>query len=250
MFLLVLSIILFVVKYQRKVYQKEVALKELENEKQRAVFAAAFEAEERQKEAIAGNLHDTINPSLSLAVSTLETLYQPMSATQVTETTAHVTGLIDSSIQGIREACFDLVPQTLRHMGLFKALEHLVFNIRRAGKTSAIFSLHNPGHIAEDRLKPFQLNVFRITQELLNNILKHSGASRINVNLMLQDSALVLEISFNGRGISDEDVAALAPRGFGLRSVQSRALLLKGEVKYRKEVEGMNYSTLVVPLVG
>ena len=88
--------------------------------------------------------------------------------------------------------------------------------------------------------------VFRVCQEALNNIAKHAGASRVDVNLVADDGELVLEVIDDGRGVARADMAK--PGHFGLRGMRERALALGGAVGIGNGSRGGTTITLRIPL--
>lgn len=245
-FLLILAIILFVLKHQRRVLQNELALKDLRNKQQLEIFKATIEAEEKQKDNIAKNLHDTITPSLSLVQNQIGNA--PLSnQNEMRELLENCQGLIKSSIEGLREACYNLTPQTLKHLGLAKAIEHLVYDIRRSKSHSAAFYSHGEAK-DQPELVLKQLNVFRIVQELIHNILKHSSASQLSVKYESGKTFIKIEILYDGVGIDDKDVEQLKNKGLGLSSVLSRSMLIGADLYFSKSTTQLNTTQLTVPL--
>jgi two-component system NarL family sensor kinase len=250
MFFLVLAIIVFVVRYQRRILQKELKIKQMENEHQLTVFAAAISAEENQKQTIAANLHDTINPNLSVALQYLRQFAAENKNTAIQEKLSGCENLIRTSLEGIREACYDLVPITLNKLGLAKAIGHLIYDIRNSTLPAASFHLSNSRNLPAALNSKIDLPVLRIAQELLNNVIKHSAASWLDASLYIDDKELTLEIKHDGRGLVQADLETVGDRGLGLRSIQSRVLLLQGTITYSKGPDNIYSSRVTVPIVG
>jgi two-component system NarL family sensor kinase len=246
-FLLILAIVLFVLKHQRRVLKNELAIRDLRNKQQLEIFKATIEAEEKQKEQISRNLHDTISPSLAIVQNQLGNapLTEPREMRELLE---NCQVLIKSSIEGLREACYNLTPQTLKHMGLAKAIEHLVYDVRRSKTHSAIFYSRGESH-EQPNLAQKQLNVFRIVQELIYNILKHSFSSQFSVEYESSRDFLNIKVLYDGNGIDDNDVERLKNKGLGLSSVLSRSMLIGAELSFSKSSSELNTVLLTVPLV-
>ena len=80
------------------------------------------------------------------------------------------------------------------------------------------------------------LGIYRIFQELINNILKHAKANYINVSSRLLNEQLELILQFNGSGINQQEFEELRynPEGLGLKNIQNRIILLKGNISFEK----------------
>src|SRR5207253_3704293 len=132
------------------------------------IFMATINTEERQKEDIARNLHDTINPNLSTVQRLLKTHRENLES--ITVDAGKVTiceEMVAQCVIGIREACFDLVPHALSHMGLVKAIEQLAFNIAKSKAAECEFDTAIEENVPEEATLKSQLNIYRVTQELL-----------------------------------------------------------------------------------
>lgn len=235
MFAMVMVIILFVVRHQRKMFEHRMLLQAVENEKQVALIKASLEAEERQKTIIANNLHDSIKPMLTHLKYSL---------------TAHQSAILDNRFSfkdldkdreaidkisnEIRNTCHDLIPSVLNMHGLKKALEEFIEALNNSGLVMAGFTNGLAESDWEHFPKSSQVNIYRVCQELLNNILKHSGCSQISLSVFLNNNKLCIEMNYNGVGITDADVEKLSISGLGLNSLKTRVLILNADLNYLK----------------
>jgi two-component system, NarL family, sensor kinase len=248
MFAMIIVIIVITAKYKRKFLKNQLNLRAIESVRHIEVFNAAIEAEERQKELIARNLHDTINPSLALVQQILHMHNKNRTDNNLqADSISDCEAMVEDCVRGIREACYNLVPHTLSYLGLFKAVEHLTFNVEKSKVAECKFELKNPNNISEVRFSTIQLNFFRIIQELLNNIVKHSGATKIRVAFIIEINHVLVKMTYDGSGIDSASIEHLRAKGLGLNSIESRLLLIKGTVKYSKGTLE-NQSVLTVPL--
>lgn len=232
-------IILFVVYYQRKMLLKEARIKQIEQEKQIDLFRASVEAEEKQKEKIARNLHDEINPLLAVLKLNLS-----RHRIEVKKNTFHPDSLktdsdmLDKAIEGIRTTCFDLVPSFLLQFGLLKSLEEYIRVVQQGDGMVAEFEDLTESGKAEVFSKPQQLNIYRICLEILNNLFKHSHCTSIKMSVEDNGRSLILEFKHNGKGITNEEMEVYTEtsKGLGLKSLKARALILNARIDYRKHV--------------
>lgn len=229
-------IIIFVVHYQRKMLLKEADIKMMEQEKQINLFKASVEVEEQQKEKIARNLHDEINPLL--VVLKLNLSRHRMAAQKNTfdpENLKKDSDLLDKAIEGIRTTCHDLIPSFLHQFGLLKALEEYVHTAQQSGDMSVEFE----NTISMEELEVFdkqdQLNIYRICLEILNNLFKHSGCSRLRLATQKTKDQIVFEFTHNGKGVSNKEMEVYTEnsKGLGLKSLKARSLLLGADIDYQ-----------------
>ncbi len=91
---------------------------------------------------------------------------------------------------------------------------------------------YNPEHLRFD--KKIELQLFRICNEILTNIIKHSNSSEIDINITFTLNKLSISINYNGNGINDEDVKTIlkTSEGLGLKSIYGRIQVLKGIINY------------------
>lgn len=245
-FFLIMVIILFVMVHQRKIVDRENTYQLSLKKKEVQLLQSVINTQESERHKIAMNLHDTVNPHLTALKLTitkhefdLKRLGVEMKDTNLEKK------LIDEILEHIHIVTRDLSPQILYRYGLGKALGSFVTNISKA-ETS--FIEKNPENfILSDQIA---LNVYRIGLELLQNILKHENSTKINVLLCYTETAIVLEISHNGTGISNENFEHLAQQstGIGLNSLTSRTVFLNAILDYQNDPESK--ITLTVPLNG
>ena len=137
---------------------------------------------------------------------------------------------IDETIQSVRRIATELRPGILDTAGLQAALEWQANEFQ--SQTGIRCRVHSA---VEETLSDQDLNTafFRIFQETLTNIIRHAGASRVDVRLLESAGDLTLEVNDNGRGISEAEIHNT--RSIGLLGMRERAALLGGEVRLRGE---------------
>ena len=235
MIFFVLVIILFVMKYQRKMYQNEAALKTLEQLRQIELFQASVEIEEREKERISRNLHDEINPQLILLKQSLQKHNSDILKNRFNpEDFENDYLLIDKLTDGIRASSYELIPTYMLRYGLFKSLEDHVQGLNGAGKLKATFRLGKQNLSEQHFNKHQQLNLYRMCLELLNNVIKYSGTAHLIFEISGSITGLSFNVVYKGKGITNEEVTLLLKKEgtLGLKSLQARALLLNATIDY------------------
>ena len=131
---------------------------------------------------------------------------------------------IDKVIDLVRRIATDLRPAVLDDLGMTAALEQQLRRLRE--RTGIETTLHVPVDPPLDMLTG--MTVYRIVQEALANVMRHAGATRVEVSLLTRGEMLLLEIGDNGRGITETQVASA--ESLGLRGIRERAELLGGVV--------------------
>ena len=154
---------------------------------------------------------------------------------------------LDRTIQGLRLLSRELQPQLLRDLGLAAAIDALACDITRTSnleiKVQVCESAKNLG--AEQ-----QLEVYRVAQEALSNIVKHANASRVFLTLDLDDDKVVLNINDNGQGFEvPEDLSNLARRGgMGVLSMRQRACSVGGFLTISSQLGAGTALSMEVPV--
>jgi signal transduction histidine kinase len=232
MLMLVVSIMMFVALYQRKVLAQKNEIQAAENRHQKELLNASMEIAEQEREKIAKNIHDDVGTLLN--VIRLQMTKLSRNATDVSKTEELVKEsltMVDESIQTVRGIAHDLMPPTLVKLGFDKGVAELCRQINASGQVKVEATVDT-----KDRRLPArsELQLYRAVREVINNILKHSKASALNVAVRATNESLSVLIHHNGIGISNEAATQLAQsdKGVGLKSIQSRVQLVNGTIQY------------------
>ena len=179
------------------VTERDITAQRLADRELRRLHASVVSAQETERRRIARGLHDGVGQILSGVKFRLESL--PVnSAARGAGQIREVTASLNKAIAEIRRVSENLMPSELENLGLAPALRTLCREFKSPGVRLALRTGQLPENIAPD----LALALFRITQEALNNIAKHSRASRISVSLRRRGGFFVLNISDNGKGVS------------------------------------------------
>ncbi|MFD2247108.1 sensor histidine kinase [Pontibacter ruber] len=230
---LAVGIILFVFKYQRRMLLHQDHLQQLQASQQHQLLEAALEAQEVERRRVARDLHDEIGGMLSLVRLNISQLGKQNSPPEATgEVVQNAKVLLDDVIGNIRRISHDLMPVVLEKVGLVQALEALKYSIPPAAHITLKLTTDLEGVQLD---KKQQLLLYRIVQELLNNTLKHAGATEITLSVLHQGGKVKLAYADNGKGFeykAGADGGAGGALGLGLTNLQSRVRLLKGTLTY------------------
>jgi PAS domain S-box-containing protein len=209
----------------RDISERVILQKKLEAERstrQREITDAILTAQEREREDIGKELHDNLNQTLVVAK-----LYMQMAKSFDSNREMYLEKsfeFIEEVIQEIRRISKNLVIPGTHIIGLFDNIKNLLADLRDIHPIK--FQFH-PDGISEKGLDDkMQVTIFRIVQEQLNNILKHSKATHASISLSRHENEVILAISDDGKGC---DVSA-EKAGVGIINIRSRAELYGGTV--------------------
>src|SRR6266496_1381818 len=244
MVLLTVSLIIFIVMHQRKVIRYQNKLQQMEQEQQKILLNASIKLQEEERQRLAADLHDDAGPLLATARLYLnENLVNQDKATQL-QSIFQARQIIDDTIQLVRNISHSLMPPTLKNFGLESAINDLFQKISGSGAINASSRFHE----YKERLKgEKELIIFRVVQELINNILKHSNASFIHLTQNVHGDKFYLRIHHDGRGIVQSDFEKLNKSniGLGLKNIGSRIRLLQGEILFEKDISQTYYKVTI-----
>jgi signal transduction histidine kinase len=177
--------------------------------------------QEDERHAIARELHDQVGQLLTGLRFQLEAARTDPAAL------AEALGVNDELLRTVRELTLQLRPRVLDDLGLQPALEWHIDRVRRQTGIALELDLALPGH----RLAPeLEITVYRVVQEALTNVARHSGATTAVVTVAADDQALHVEISDRGRGF-DPAVALAKHTSIGLAGLNERVNLAGGSLE-------------------
>lgn len=208
---------------QRLLHAKE------REQSQRLRFAAVLEAEENERSRVAKDLHDGIGQLLSTAKLTLSAIDPPPSV-ETSKMLSNSMQILDEATREVRTISHNLMPATLTQIGLGAALHDLFLKINESNLLR--INLNVIG--LEERLPPStEIAVYRVVQEIINNMIKHSKADTITVKIVRSESSMYLSISDNGVGFAKELIAKST--GLGWKNIFSRISMLNGKIDVESE---------------
>lgn len=183
-------------------------------------------AQEAERKRIAAELHDSIGQNLLLVKNLAQMALQAQTPAQVYEHVATINHLAARCIAETRQISRDLHPYQLDHLGLKRALEAMLENTAQA---SAIHFTAKFEPVDELFSADGAMNLYRIVQESVNNILKHSQASRADIRLERDIHEVQLRIEDDGDGFPANQLAD-NKKGMGLKNITERVRMLGGKL--------------------
>jgi PAS domain S-box-containing protein len=206
--------------------QKELE-EELDNEiklKEKQISQAAEDAKEMERSNIGKELHDNINQLLGASRMYLEMAKRggPNSAMYLSRSSEYTL----TAIEEIRKLSKGLTTDIIKNLGLCIAIDNLAIDMSEVNQVKISCSMEGFNEkIVTDK---FKLNIFRIVQEHLNNILKHAQATHVAISLSQNINTVELDITDNGIGFD----TAIKQTGIGLDNIKSRARSYDGKANF------------------
>lgn len=196
-------------------------------ERLRALSARVLSMQEDERTRLARELHDDLGQLLTAIKIDASRLAQIVAsgAPPPARLAAALPPLIDSTMATVVRIVSELRPSRIGEMGLAAAIETRVHDFRSRTGIECTLSIPPELNFPDD----VAIAVFRILEEALTNVARHSGASRTEVRLDRIEDQAVLEVRDNGRGI--RDAQRLDPGAYGLTGMKERALILGGTVE-------------------
>ena len=247
-FVLLLAISFLVITFlnQRRKWQLHNEMGKLKEQQQNQLIEAAIRSEETERHRIAETLHDEVGAILSsvrLHFSSISPLRLDEQGKALHEKSKI---LLDEGIQKVRTVSHNLHSTLLKEFGLNEAVRNFLGKTVQGTLIRVETDLDNNYLIQNPEI---DLAIYRITQELLNNILKHAHAGFINIASVMKNGQLELTLHFDGNGLSQQEFEELRyrPEGLGLKNIQNRIILLKGKIFFEKNKKD-NRIILTIPV--
>lgn len=230
-FVLALAVVVFVVFYQRRLYDQRMKVAAMRSSQKKEQLHAALTAQEQERARIAKDLHDEVGATLSTAKLLLSNL-----PGRETEMHRSIESLVTRSIGNLRSISHNLLPPNLQDFGLVKTIE-AHGKLLKQGSGIEIDFRHNLISRLDEAI---EVQLYRIVQELINNTLKHAEASSITLSLLKDGDKISLQYKDDGKGFDQKKVMQ---NGLGLRNLENRMEMLSAEGDiYSKPGEGTGFN--------
>ncbi len=229
-FFLVLSIIiiLFYV-FQKKKISFLLNEREQERKFEKILIESQIEIKENTLKGIAWELHDNVGQLLSLARLELNILLAQNN--EKNDKIEEISGIIGKSLQEIRAFSKTLNQDVVQSIGIENALQIEVDRLNRLKFIEC--QLNVDGETKKISTKD-EIILFRIVQEFINNTIKHSKATQLDIQLAYLDDKLTIKLKDNGVGFDKEKIK----KGSGLINMKSRAELIKAHFNFTSDTSG------------
>jgi two-component system, NarL family, sensor kinase len=232
--------------------QAEKKLRESE-QNLRYLASQLLTAQEQEKQKISLELHDTVAQELATLKIDLENLQLYLPEKPVEEFSSRISQLLQKlqrTLSSIRTLAYDLRPPDLEHFGLVQAIKtHCEeFTARTGVKVDFMAAGIEAGHLDDDAA----INLYRIIQEGLTNVWRHSQAVNVNIRLVASFPKIILRLEDDGRGfdVMEQEASRHGDKHLGLLGMRERVALLKGNIKIESQLEKGTKISIEIPWKG
>ena len=231
-------------KIQKAKHLAETEMQEL-NEQLRSLAAYLQNVREEEQTRIAREIHDELGQLLTTLKMDIALAGNKM-GTSLEDAKTHLTAamqIADITLKTVRRIASGLRPSILDDMGLVAALEWQSSEFEKHNNIkSAFFSSHEDIQLE----KNLATQLYRIYQEALTNVARHSEADKVTAELTINQKQLILTITDNGKGFNPEEIKA--KKTLGLLGMNERALLMKGQLTINSIIGKGTMVTVMVPI--
>ena len=234
--------------YNRRRLRREVEFAHERQQLERLRTQAVLEAEETERRRIGSDLHDGVGQLLTAAKLNLHALGEQLNVQTVGQQTLlqNALDVVDESFREVRGISHNLMPNALIKRGLALAVRDFLDKVTPDGRLK--INLEVVGLDRGARLEPTTENVlFRVIQELMQNILKHARATEVTLQIIRHPQELTVLVEDNGVGFNPATLGKDA--GIGLRNIESRMAFLGGRADFDAVLGRGTTVTLEVPLL-
>lgn len=218
-FILVASFILFSIRNQNKLLRQRQQFQQAVIAHQKELLGAVIESQEAERKRIGQDLHDDVGTTLS-GLRLLIEMFKPADVTDqhYLDFVRSSKTTIDKVVKDVRNISHNLSPATLGYYGLAVAVNEHCGIINQSGKLRV--NLANQAEaLLEQIALPAATAIYRVLEELLNNTIKHSGASAADIRFIAENDLLIIKYADNGKGLS---AGGPVKKGMGLQNIESR----------------------------
>ncbi len=213
-------------RQKRIIVEKEK--RAVEQQQQVLSLQAMVNGQETERTRIAKDLHDSLGGAFSTIKMHLSSLEHDLKKEQNIDLLQKCIQIVGNAATEVRRIAHNMMPEVLIKLGLLHSVQELTDNISSSKQLKVRFQHFG---IQERLTSNFEIMLYRIVQELLNNIIKHSNATEAIVQFIKENNRLSITVEDNGNGFSGQEVT----KGIGLASVKARVQYLNGSLSIDSE---------------
>lgn len=237
--LIILSLFGFMYYNHYRNKQKQKLQQALLEEKSKG-FEAVISATEEERSRISKDLHDGIGQQLSALNMALNNV-----SSQITDETQRknlevITAQFSTSVNEVRQISHQMMPRKLMENGLVEAIEDLLASSFQFSDITYQFEHHKVTNRFNQNI---EISLYRVLQELVNNIIKHANATEVSVQLLRNKDTLLLFAEDNGKGMKES-----SGNGHGLLNIRSRLDMIKGTVNFEPSPSSGTSVSIKIPI--
>lgn len=209
------------------------------------ILISTLEAQEKERRRLSYELHDSIGQSLSAAVLSMNKVLMDEGDMNEDsrEKLKQAIYYTNTGIQEARAIAHNLLPKSVEEAGLEDAIDNMLNSVTSVSNINFSFNSNLHGaRIAKDR----EINIFRICQEAVNNIIRHSRASEGSIQIMSYDEVLILTIDDNGSGFDAK--SKKLKNGIGVGGMMSRTKAMGGDFEISSKPDKGTHILIEIPV--
>lgn len=233
--LLIFFYLLFI-QYSRRKIEHLKQMNDLQFQFEQTLLKSQIEIQEQTLQYISREIHDNIGQVLSLVSLNLNTI-EPSDKDKLDFTG----GLVTKAIDDLRGLSKSLNPDRVQTIGLIQSIKTELDQLERTGRFKTNLQIEEaPGKISSEKT----IILYRMIQEVLNNIIKHSQATEVVISIRNNGIEDIISISDNGSGFNTEGHSS----GLGLNNLKQRASMINARLEITSKInEGTNVSFAIKP---
>ncbi len=221
-------IVLMIISITVLLYRRKINALKYQHEQRQKFSQQLLESQEKERKRIAKELHDAVGQDL-LIIKNLAELARRKTVNTESSYLEDISGKSQKAIDDIRQISRNLRPYLIERLGLTKAIEAIVNDLDVSSEITFHFHSQNIDGKFSDAS---EIQIYRIIQELLNNIIKHSKASEAVITIVSKPDSIFITIKDDGIGIMTKGSEETLKHkfGFGLTGIMERVRILKGKI--------------------
>ena len=221
--------------YRQRQKLKSNEILALQSQQEVIKLESLIDGEEKERNRLAQDLHDGINGDLAVIKYKISSL-EPSKFSQKEKTFySDAISMLDNAVEQVRRISHNLAPPSLQNFELIEAIQQFCSKQNASNSVNISFQYFGNRLVLK---KENETAIYRIIQELLNNIIKHANATEALVQLNNHDDKLIITVEDNGQGFDTNN----SENGIGLQNIKSRVNYLKANLDINSSKKGTTFS--------
>lgn len=221
MVLLVVSFILINSRGQNKMLRQRQQMQQAELAHQKELLQVVIDSQEAERKRIGQDLHDDVGTALSSLRLTIEMFDPGQTDGEGARYVDMSKDIIDKVIKDVRHISHNLSPPVLSYYGLAAAIEEKCSFINNSGQLEIVL-IDEAQQALQELDQHVALAFYRVLEELVNNTIKHAGASRVTIKFSSANGDILITYTDDGRGLNP----GVQKKGMGLQNIESRLAVI------------------------
>lgn len=232
-FLIAVGVVLLTQQFRKNLYREQLEQEALKNQHQAELLRTSILVQEQERKRIAQDMHDDLGAVLSITRMHLLQVERKIDASdeKLLSELQNIRHLTENSIENMRRISHELMPPQLEKFGVILTLKTICEQLTASGKMNAELIVNDRIVITDELLG---LTLYRVCMELINNTIKHAGATQLKLRITSSDKNIQIYFSDNGKGMSGET----QDQGSGLKNIKSRLSFFGGEFTIDSQQNG------------